>query len=496
MEEAILELELALDDDGFLDRQCPEGRCRRYFKVLYSDWEKSETVVATCPFCGHKDEPTEFNTVEQEDYLRQVGEAYAAELLQQMLGQLSKSLRKTTGMVRVDVSTKFADMPVAITPDAVESMKLQIVCDSCGSTYAVVGSGFYCPLCGENSAPHSFHQAIAGIRSAVDVAGKLSEIVADRDVAEATRTSLLEDQVENLVTSFQRLADATYPRLPRAKELGRSPFQRLEQGSEVWAEAGGTGFTDIVADNEWSELLTFFQQRHVIGHGDGFVDAEYIRKTGDRSSPEGSRLIISAANVLRMAQLVEKLGGGIIGDLPEPRTDIETTGSHTARVPFPPQPPGTDEIDWQVFEILCHAAVKKDHDNLWSDEVKPRVEELELQEPAVIDSLEILDGKGLVALSHTMGSKFPRHIRLTRRGLELFYSHSQHDYKQLRLKIRDLLVEAESVSGTIADAMAVPILLVHTILREFEARSLVSLHWNGGVAVIHVKSSAQLKRLT
>lgn len=415
MDESITGIELALDDDGFLDRQCPEERCRRYFKVSFSDWEESETVVATCPFCGHKDEPTEFNTVDQEDYIRQVGEAYAAELMQQMLGNLSSSLRSSSGMVKVDVSTKFTDIPVPITPDAAESMRLQIVCDHCGCTYAVVGSGFYCPLCGENSAPHTFHQAIAGIRSAVDVAGRLSEILTDRDVAEATRTNLLEDQVENLVTSFQRLADATYPRLPRAVELRKSPFQRLVDGSKAWAAAGGTEFTHIVAANEWSELLTFFQQRHVIGHGDGFVDAEYISKTGDHSNPEGSKLIVSAANVLRMAQLVEKLGGGLINELPEPPSDTKTTESNTANGLFPPQPPGTTELDWQVFAILCDAAVEKDHDNLWSDEVKPRVAELGLEDAAVIDSLEILEGKGLVALSHTTGSKFPRHTRLTRR---------------------------------------------------------------------------------
>lgn len=495
MEEIIVDVDLALDDDGFLDRQCPETRCRRYFKVVHSDWESSDTVVATCPFCGYKDEPSEFTTVEQEDYLRQIGESYAQELLQQLMGQLSNKLASSRGMLKVDVSSKFTDIPVPITPDAAESMRLQITCDTCGCTYAVVGSGFFCPLCGENSAPQSFHQAIHRVRSTVEVAEKLGQLLVDRAVIEATRASVLEDQIENLVTSFQRLADASYPRLPSATKLRNSPFQRLEQASEVWAKAGGREFTQFLKADEWSELLVYFQKRHVIGHRDGFVDDRYIKEPGDQSVLSGARLVITAANVLRMAELVETLGSGLISDLPDQPVPTSEDRSGSDLDLFPPQLPGTTELDWQIYRVICGVAVEKDHDNLSDADVVLRIDELGIDEEVVIESLEILKSKGLVELFHTMGSRIPRHIRLTRRGTELYYSFVLHDYKEQRLRLRDLLIKGMSMSHQMADELDKPILFVHTLLREFESRGLVSLHWSGGIAIVHVKSSAQLKRL-
>jgi len=205
---------------------------------------------------------------------------------------------------------------VAVTPEALDSMRLQIQCDRCSCTYAVVGAGFFCPLCGKNSARHTFHQAIAKARNAVEVARELGSREGDRDAAAEAGRDALKNQINNLVTAFQRFGEAGYAELPKyTVPASRNLFQRLLEASEKWEEAGGRRLDSMLAYTEWSELLKFFQQRHLLSHQDGFVDAEYVRKSGDASYRAGQRLVITEAQVLRMADLVAKLGLEMQADL-------------------------------------------------------------------------------------------------------------------------------------------------------------------------------------
>src|SRR5688572_21386027 len=73
----VFEVSIPLDADGFLDRQCHSANCNRYFKVLHADWEMAVTNVVTCPFCGFEDEPSNFTTVEQQDFVHQSAMALA-----------------------------------------------------------------------------------------------------------------------------------------------------------------------------------------------------------------------------------------------------------------------------------------------------------------------------------------------------------------------------------------------------------------------------------
>jgi hypothetical protein len=56
----------------------------------------------------------------------------------------------------------------------------------------------------------------------------------------------------------------------------------------------------------------YFQQRHLLAHQQGIVDANYITRSGDTSYATGQRLIIQPNVVLEFADLIEKLGQEII----------------------------------------------------------------------------------------------------------------------------------------------------------------------------------------
>lgn len=77
MDDMVISADIPLDDDNFLDRQCRSGNRGRYFKILHRDWEAATANAVTCPFCGYVDEPSNFTTVEQQQYLEETALAIA-----------------------------------------------------------------------------------------------------------------------------------------------------------------------------------------------------------------------------------------------------------------------------------------------------------------------------------------------------------------------------------------------------------------------------------
>jgi len=60
-----ISIQLPLDEDGYLDRSCPNDQCQSDWKILFSDWEaKVPDERAICPICGHDDEPAHFSTTD------------------------------------------------------------------------------------------------------------------------------------------------------------------------------------------------------------------------------------------------------------------------------------------------------------------------------------------------------------------------------------------------------------------------------------------------
>ena len=207
-------------------------------------------------------------------------------------------------------TTHFVNLPAF----ALDEMVQKIQCEKCGARYAVVGSAFYCPCCGHNSAKLTFNNTIEKVRAKIKnldaIRKTLSEV--SKDDAERTCTSLLESSIPDLVVAFQRLCESVYPTLPNAKALKRNVFQRLSDGNDLWKEAVGEGYDSWVNDEELSIIKKCFQQRHLLQHQDGIVDSDYINKSGDSSYQIGQHLIIKERDVKAFADVVEKMGNRII----------------------------------------------------------------------------------------------------------------------------------------------------------------------------------------
>jgi len=306
------EVNVPTDEDGYLDRECPNAICCAAFKVLSDDWKdrvRDEEVF--CPVCGHTATSDHWMT---QDQLKHCESQLKAKVMPMIDGEMkrmahdfNRSMPKG-GLISMSMTYK-PSRPVAIVPlEAAELMRQRYVCESCGCRYAAIGAAFFCPSCGRNSARKALVETLTTIRRLPQVRAAL-EAGLERDAVTNTYRLILEENMGKLVAAFQRFAEASFETLPNAGDFSprRNLFQNLPKSSDLWEQAIGVRYEAMLTPAEWSELQRYFQQRHILAHKDGIVDEDYLKKTGDRKYQPSQRLVIKVADVIHFTDLVEKL---------------------------------------------------------------------------------------------------------------------------------------------------------------------------------------------
>ena len=307
-----MQVSIPTDDDGYLDRACPNEVCEAEFKILADDWQdKVLDEEVFCPVCGHTATSDNWFTEGQIEHLKTVAMSKIMPLLDNEMKRMTRDFNCSMskgGLISVSMSYK-PSHPVAMLPlVAAELMRQRYTCEECGCRYAAIGAAFFCPSCGHNSALTALKETLATIRRLPEVRVAL-EGGLDRDAVENTYRLMLEENMGKLVASFQRFAEATFETLPNAGDFSprRNLFQNLPQSSDLWEQAIGFRYESMITPNEWGQLQLYFQQRHILVHKVGIVDEEYRQKTGDRQYKSGQRLVIKESDVIRFTDLVEKL---------------------------------------------------------------------------------------------------------------------------------------------------------------------------------------------
>lgn len=315
-------IDMPLDEKGYFDRKCPHRECHADFKVLFQDWrEKVPDEFAVCPKCGERSEPTEFNTPWQQEYIERFAHSYMTQELDDAFHRAAIRTRPRSigaGLFNIQMSVSYTagPVPVVLPPAAAEALRQDIACDHCGCRYSTIGTGFFCPACGENSPLKDFERTIEMSRKTVDGLPAIKqafETVHDPDAAANFEQQLLEDQIENLITAFQRGTEALFLRLPNANSFkcDANLFQRLTDASGIWKSATGSGYEDILDAAEFETLQIMIHRRHKIGHCQGIVDAKYVQHSGDTSYAVGQRLVTGPRHVTKLASILEKLVAGL-----------------------------------------------------------------------------------------------------------------------------------------------------------------------------------------
>lgn len=308
---------LPQDEHGYLDRECPADECHFQFKVLAEDWKgivRDEEVF--CPRCGHSAEATQWNTKAQE---KRIEAAALGALDRRLHGAMRRDAdswnrKQRGGLIQITMEVK-GRPTLQLLPSAVtEPMQLKITCERCSCRFAVIGAAFFCPSCGESAAEHVFRQSLSIFRRTIEALPDIRSLLPDRDAAENTVRLLLEDGLENMVTAFQRYAEALYAWLPAAPKPRRNAFQSLSDGDALWRAATLNGYDAHLADAELASLGRYFQQRHLLAHCEGIVDESYVVRSGDFTYRIGQRIVVREQHALELLDLVGKLAAGLARD--------------------------------------------------------------------------------------------------------------------------------------------------------------------------------------
>lgn len=302
------------DAEGYIDKECPGEECLFQFKVKEEDWAnlfKDEAVH--CPMCGHNAPAQSFWTTEQIENAREQGYKY-------LRGKIDAALKEgANDFNRKQNRNSFISMSVKVTGtnpqhyilpiSAKNEFERKLQCDDCKSNYAVIGSAFFCPCCGNNSVEKTFDASLNKVEiklNNISLIRKAIETVS-KDEAEITCRSLIETGLNDCVVAFQRFCEATYAKEKPTEKLSANVFQRLEDGSKLWKGIFNEGYEDWLTTAEFTRMNTLFQRRHLLSHSEGLVDEKYLKRATDLTYKLGQRIVVRENDVNELLKLIRKI---------------------------------------------------------------------------------------------------------------------------------------------------------------------------------------------
>ena len=302
------------DENGYYDRECPNKECLFQFKVQEDDWKnifKDEQVF--CPMCRHEARADNWFTTEQI-------EAGKDQVIKHIHGRIGKALKDSASdfnakqprnsFLKMSVNVSGTSPYHYILPiPAKEEMLLKITCKECNAKYAVIGTAFFCPSCGHNSAEETFDNSlnkIDGKLKNIDIIRKAVEAIS-KDEAANTCRSLIETSLNECVVAFQRFCEVTYSKLNPTDKIKFNAFQKLDLGGEYWKGLFGETYETWLTDSEYLKLHELFQKRHLLSHTEGIVDLKYIERSNDNIYSVGQRIVVKDKDVLLLMNLIKKV---------------------------------------------------------------------------------------------------------------------------------------------------------------------------------------------
>ncbi len=226
------------------------------------------------------------------------------------------SKQSRDSLISIKLSYRPGIVPIPLPAQATDVMTQEFTCEECSCRYSSVGAIFFCPACGHNSVLDTFVNSVETVKetiAALPMIRKAIESSSDVNVAEDSIRHICENGLVKIVSSFQRYAESCFQKLQNASQfnLRLNLFQNLDDSDAVWRDATSTGYTDILTDEQYSSLIMYFQQRHLLAHRDGVVDQLYLDRTGDHRLAAGQRLIVAESSISDLASVIEKLAAGI-----------------------------------------------------------------------------------------------------------------------------------------------------------------------------------------
>lgn len=308
-------IKLKSDEKGYFDRECPNEECLYKFKINMEDWEsKFLDGEMHCPMCGHIDSLDKWWTQEQLEEMGNIAQSYAMAYIDKEFNKSFKKLEKCSNKfikIKYKPGKKitFINNPIGQSKE----WNLDIECKECGTKYSVIGSAYFCPCCGYNSAEDVFEESLDTVQKMLDSVSEMKELFNKsygEDKAETMIRSMIEGTLGDVVSAYQKYAEVKYKRLS-SKAVRVNDFQIIEKGSELFKEVTSYGYDKWLSSIELENMNLYFQRRHIIEHNNGIIDQKYIDKSKDLSYEIGQRVIIKIENVYELLRIIKKLVSGL-----------------------------------------------------------------------------------------------------------------------------------------------------------------------------------------
>ena len=289
------------DENGFTGRECPQGACEGYFKIVFGTGLQGEGLPCHCPYCGHIDQHNAFWTKEQIRYVRSVALKKVRDALHKDLKQLEFD-QKPKGAFGIGVSMKLKPgRPTRVHHYREKQLETEVVCAGCTLRYSVYGVFAFCPDCGQ-------HNSLQILQRNLNVVGKMLDLALGAE--EAMKDSLIENGLEDCVSAFDGFArELCRVHAHRASNLARATsmsFQNLARARTDVISLFGVDMGSAVAPEDWHDAITAFQKRHLVAHKLGVMDQAYAENAQDPSAVVGRKVEIQADGVRR---LIATVGG-------------------------------------------------------------------------------------------------------------------------------------------------------------------------------------------
>lgn len=317
------------DEKGYFDRECPNEDCQFTFKILMKDWEeKVSDEEVHCPLCGHIDTSDKWWTQDQLSKVREIAASWAVKFFHGELDKIFKNLERTTRhnksfriTYRPNRRVTFVNNPIGQR----EEWETEICCEKCGTHYSVIGSAFFCPCCGYNSAVASYNDSLDSTKKMIESLSDMKSMLTEKynaDSAETMCRSLLESSIGDMVSAFQKFASRKYEELS-GKTSRVNDFQIVDKGSQLFERETGHKYGDWLSANELHYMKVMFQKRHLLEHNNGIVDQQYLDRSHDVSYSVGQRIIVKKRDAFKLMDILRKLGNELI----KLRVDDDSNGN-------------------------------------------------------------------------------------------------------------------------------------------------------------------------
>jgi hypothetical protein len=275
-----MKVSIPTDDKGMTGRQCPE--CSGFFKLEFGTGIVEEDLKMQCPYCGHQDEPSEYLTEDQMEYLK----SHALRACLQRLTPIMKSMERRPdprAFLSIGIKVNINTPPVYDYEEP--ELETEVVCEGCTLHYSIYGVYGFCPDCGSKNALQIF-------RSNLILANKFQELV--EKVEPEFHESLLASALATCVSAFDGFGREVQQRSTGGQNNGQRghSFQNLAKVQDRMKQTHSVDIAEGIPSDKWAVAVCAFQKRHLLAHRSGVIDDAYIRESGDTGAIIGRKIQI------------------------------------------------------------------------------------------------------------------------------------------------------------------------------------------------------------